>query len=138
MIIWLTLFNVSWRRKQNTIANEWLVRNFQDTTLESTEFAYDTEIDPDTKNSVKVAKKRTARIVYVLGIFISIISVICVILGQVFLEYANLKIEESKFEGEQVHSLLPLVPGIINVTMIGILGVIYKWISFKLAINENH
>ena len=28
VVIWLTIFNVSWRRKQNTIANEWLVRNF--------------------------------------------------------------------------------------------------------------
>ena len=55
VIIWLTLLNVSWRRKQNTIANEWLVRNFQDTTLESETFKFESEIDPDTLYSVKVA-----------------------------------------------------------------------------------
>ena len=38
VVIWLTLINISWRRKQNTIANEWLVRNFKDMTLESETF----------------------------------------------------------------------------------------------------
>ena len=28
IVIWLALINASWKRKQNTIANEWLVRNF--------------------------------------------------------------------------------------------------------------
>ena len=119
VIIWLTLFIVSWRRKQNTIANEWLVRNFRDTTLESKEFKYDAEIDPDTHHSVKVAKKRTARIVYVLGFFISAIFMMFVILGQVFLEYANYKLD--RVEGE-VHYFLAYIPDVVNVIIIGILG----------------
>ena len=28
VLIWVTLFHESWKRKQNRIANEWLVRNF--------------------------------------------------------------------------------------------------------------
>lgn len=34
IMIWITLFNESWKRKQNYIGNEWLVRNFQDATTE--------------------------------------------------------------------------------------------------------
>lgn len=38
LTIWVTLFHESWKRKQNYIANEWLVRNFQDVTTERPEF----------------------------------------------------------------------------------------------------
>ncbi len=34
IMIWSTLFTESWKRKQNYIANEWLVRNFKDATTE--------------------------------------------------------------------------------------------------------
>ena len=34
MMVWITLFNESWIRKENQIANEWLVRNYQDSTTE--------------------------------------------------------------------------------------------------------
>ena len=75
------------------------------------------------------------RVVYFLGILFTIVAVASVILGQIFVEYAKLEIEN--YEGD-VHFVMPLIPGIINVTIIGILGLIYKHFSFKLAIGENH
>lgn len=32
MMIWITVFHESWKRKQNYIANEWLVRGYEDVT----------------------------------------------------------------------------------------------------------
>lgn len=48
IMIWITLFTESWRRKQNYIGNEWLVRNFQDATTELNDFKHETTIDADT------------------------------------------------------------------------------------------
>jgi hypothetical protein len=48
IVIWSTLFTESWKRKQNYIANEWLVRNFKDATTERKEFKCEITIDPDT------------------------------------------------------------------------------------------
>ena len=48
MMLWVTLFNESWIRKQNSIANMWLVRDFQDATTECVDFKAETVIDPDT------------------------------------------------------------------------------------------
>ena len=38
MMIWITIFHESWIRKQNQIANEWLVRDFHDVTSQCEEF----------------------------------------------------------------------------------------------------
>ena len=70
-----------------------------------------------------------------LGLFISVLSVSCVILSQIVMEYANHEIYEQE---DKVHFILPLVPGIINVIIIGIFGQIYKRLAVKLAIGENH
>ena len=72
---------------------------------------------------------------YFLGFFISVLSVMCVILSQIAMEYANHEIYSHE---DEVHIILPLVPGIINVIIIGIFGQIYKILAYKLAIGENH
>lgn len=48
IMIWTTFFHESWKRKQNYIGNEWLVRNFEDATTERQDFQHETTIDPDT------------------------------------------------------------------------------------------
>ena len=48
IMIWITLFHESWKRKQNYIANDWLVRDFEDVTTERQDFKHETTIDPDT------------------------------------------------------------------------------------------
>lgn len=57
MMIWVTLFHESWIRKQNQIANKWLVRNFNDITTECDEFLSETMVDPDTQHKMKVSLK---------------------------------------------------------------------------------
>ena len=34
VMLWTSLLHESWKRTQNVIGNEWLVRNFQDVTTE--------------------------------------------------------------------------------------------------------
>ena len=48
MMIWVTCFNESWIRKQNSIANEWLVREYVDVASESKAFRHELSIDLDT------------------------------------------------------------------------------------------
>ena len=57
IMVWVTLFHESWKRKQNYIGNEWLVRGFQDATTERQDFKYETTIDPDSQHRHKVAIK---------------------------------------------------------------------------------
>ena len=47
IMLWITFFHESWKRKQNYIANEWLVRGFEDSTTELQEFKCEITIDPD-------------------------------------------------------------------------------------------
>ena len=46
--IWVTLLVESWKRKQNSLANNWLMRDFYDATLERTEFRATYNIDVNT------------------------------------------------------------------------------------------
>ena len=57
LMLWVTFFHESWKRKQNYIGNEWLVRNFQDATTEIQDFRCETTVDPDTQHEWKVATK---------------------------------------------------------------------------------
>ena len=57
IMIWITLFNESWKRKQNYIGNEWLVREYQDVTLERINFKHEMTVDPDTVTQWKVATR---------------------------------------------------------------------------------
>ena len=50
MVVWVTLFHESWKRKENLIGNEWLTRNFKDVTLERADFKHESTIDPDTQH----------------------------------------------------------------------------------------
>ena len=89
MMIWITLFNESWIRKQNQIANEWLVRNYQDATTECDDFQCETAVDPDTAHKWKVAKKSAYKTQMSVGLPVSIVFVILVILSQVLLQWMN-------------------------------------------------
>ena len=58
VVLWVTLFNESWKRCQCLIADEWLVRGDDlDTTNENESFKGEIDIDPDTLHERKVAKK---------------------------------------------------------------------------------
>ena len=58
IMIWITLFHESWKRKQNYIANEWLVRGFEaKSSAERIDFKHEMTVDPDIVQQWKVATK---------------------------------------------------------------------------------
>ena len=84
-MIWITLFHESWKRKQNLIGNEWLVRDFQDVTTERHNFRHESTIDPETHHQHKVATKNAYWTQLAVGLPISCLFIAMVIGGQVML-----------------------------------------------------
>ena len=85
IMIWVTFFHESWKRKQNYIGNAWLVRGFQDATTERSDFRHEITIDPDTAHQVKIASKKAFERQMLIGVPISILFMTLVISGQVAL-----------------------------------------------------
>ena len=88
-MIWATLFHESWKRKQNLIGNEWLVRNFQDVTTERSDFRFDATIDPDTRTQRKISQRRSYLVQLLVGIPVSLFFMCLVIGAQVGMQIAN-------------------------------------------------
>lgn len=93
MMIWVTFFNQSWVRRQNFIANMWLVRDFEDGTNQSETFGAEYAIDPDTGLRMKVALKSAYKTQIFVGGTTSLFFVIVVIGFQVILQKINYEIE---------------------------------------------
>ena len=89
MMLWVTAFNESWIRKQNSIGNMWLVRGFEDATTECENFKADTVIDPDTQHQIKISKKSAYKTQILLGGSVSIIFMALVIAAQSLLLKLN-------------------------------------------------
>ena len=83
IMIWVTLFHESWKRKQNAIGNEWLVRNFEDVAHERPDFLHEKTIDPDTQHQFKIAIKDSYITQLTVGIPISLFFMGLVVCGQV-------------------------------------------------------
>ena len=138
--IWVTLFHESWKRKQNTIGNEWLVRNFQDVTTERTEFRHEVTIDPDTQQQWKVSVRNSYVWQLALGLPISILFMCLVVGAQILLQYANWELGTTRDDGTKgkVPAYWRYLPGVINTVLIVIFGKTYVWLSKKLVDAENH
>jgi len=89
IMLWTTFFHESWKRKQNFIANEWLVRNFQDVTTERADFLYEAAIDPETQLQVKVAKRDAYKIQMLVGVPVSLLFMGLVIGAQALMQKIN-------------------------------------------------
>lgn len=89
MMIWVTFFNQSWIRRQNSIANMWLVRDFKDSTTQSSTFKAEYAVDPDSKHKIKVALKSAYKTQIFVGGSISLLFVSLVILSQIVLQKLN-------------------------------------------------
>ena len=97
-MIWITLFHESWKRKQNYIGNEWLVRTFKDATAERADFKCESTIDPETQHYWKVASKDAYLRQMCIGVPVSLAFMGLVVLAQVALQYANWEIG-SNYDG---------------------------------------
>ena len=142
IMIWITLFHESWKRKQNYLANEWLVRGFQDSTTERNDFKHETTIDADTQHQWKVATKDAYLMQMLVGVPVSLVFMLIVIASQCALQYANYKSGQTNDNAEEGTNTVPMwmkyTPGIINSILIIVFGKIYVWLSVKLVDNENH
>ena len=85
MMVWITIFNESWIRKQNQISNEWLVRDFHDVTTECDDFKSETTVDPVTLHKWKVAKKNAYATQLTVGLPVSMVFVVLIFGAQVLL-----------------------------------------------------
>lgn len=56
IVVWATLVTESWKRKENTLANSWLMRDFSDTTLERPKFRPQLQIDEDLRDVVRLPR----------------------------------------------------------------------------------
>lgn len=52
--LWTTFFVESWKRKQNTIGDMWMMRDFQDATTERKQFKASLSVDPETRGVWKI------------------------------------------------------------------------------------
>lgn len=83
MMIWVTLFHESWKRKQNYIANEWLMRDFEDVTQERSQFRSELTIDPDTQHHLRISKKDSYKTQLLYSVPISLCFMVLVFLSQI-------------------------------------------------------
>ena len=59
VLLWTTLFVESWKRKENKIADMWLMRDFEDPTQEREDFKAAFYIDQETKRTDKISRFNT-------------------------------------------------------------------------------
>ena len=73
MIVWSTLVTESWKRKQNTLADKWLMRDFFDATLERPKFRPFLWIDPDRQQVERKPQKSSYLRFFLLGFPVTVI-----------------------------------------------------------------
>ena len=129
MMIWITCFNESWSRKENSIANLWLVRDLKHVNIERVDWKNEETVDPDTLHTIKRATLRAYKRQLCIGLPFSLLFVSLIFAAQVMFRF----IERDMHQGQDVAWYMHYVPGITNALLILIFGSIYKRIAAKLV-----
>ena len=79
LVIWLTIFNESWKRSQNKIACMWHVRNFTDVTAECENFEGEAFLNPETSIKERTPLKSVLLRRYLQTFILVVISIGAVI-----------------------------------------------------------
>ena len=136
VILWTTYFVESWKRKESKIADSWLMRDFEDPTLEREEFKAAYFIDQETKSIDKMSRFNTYFRQVFVGIPISLFFIAAVIGTQVAMKmWQSSNVDEY---GKEIPYELKFTPSMVNVGLIFFYGFIYKIIAAKLVDWENH
>ena len=135
MMVWVTCFIESWKRKQNTIANAWLVRDVQTKATENGNFRSETMVDPDTQHKRKVALKSAYKRQLLIGIPFSVLFMAAVVAAQILLQSMNLSFNK---DAENQPFFWVYIPSVINGFLIVVFGMIYTKASYKIVMKENH
>lgn len=140
--IWITLFHESWMRKENSIGNEWLVRDYQDVTTERADYKAEVIVDPETAHQEKVTMRNAYKMQLCVGVPVSLLFMGLVVGCQVAMQYFNYNMSKDEQDDVALKNKLPsyakYLPGVVNSCLIVLFGTIYKWLARKLVILENH
>lgn len=84
MALWSTFYVESWKRKQNFLANRWLVRDYQEISFARQEFKATLNVDQDLATTQLV--KPTNLIKWLVSIPVSLIFMALIIVIYVFIQ----------------------------------------------------
>lgn len=84
MALWSTLYVESWKRKQNFLANRWLVRDYREISFARQEFKATLNVDQDLATTQLV--KPTNYIKWLVSIPVSLIFMALIIVIYVFIQ----------------------------------------------------
>jgi len=139
--LWTTLLCESWKRKESSLANKWLVRDYNSVAFERKDYKAAVTIDSDLKTVWKrVYGSDIEKAVY-LGVPISIFFAVCVIVVAVGNRYLN-----EFFVARAAHQKPPtkpstaimMIPTVVYVGGTMILGMLFKKTALWLVDSENH
>jgi hypothetical protein len=139
--LWTTLLCESWKRKESSLANKWLVRDYNSVAFERKDYKAALTIDSDLRTAWKrIYGADIGKAIY-LGIPISIffaISVIGVAVGNRYLnEYYVDKAANQKPPTKPSTSTM-MIPTVLYVGATMILAEIFKRVAMWLVVSENH
>jgi anoctamin-8 len=133
--IWCTLAVESWKRKQNKLANVWLIRDFTDSTSERSEFKATYDIDSSTKKVWKRSYTSSFLRALLIGIPITIIFMGAVLLCVI---YTRLWYENYYKDKKTIPYLASFIPSMANSVYILVFTKLYEPVAMKLVNFENH
>lgn len=135
MIVWSTLVVESWKRKQNAIADQWLMRDFRDKTLERPQFRPIIDIDPETRSIKRIANSNSYLRFIFLGLPVTLLFMAVTIYCVVHTRIAY----ESYFKNkEQIPYLASFIPSMANTIYITIFYELFKPVAGLMTDYENY
>lgn len=133
--IWCTLAVESWKRKQNKLANVWLIRDFNDSTSERSEFKAVIDIDSSTKKVWKRSFSSSFLRALLLGIPITLIFMGAVLLCVI---YTRLWYEDHYKDKKKIPYMASFIPSMANSVYILVFTKLYEPVAMRLVDFENH
>jgi hypothetical protein len=137
IIVWATLVTESWKRKENELANKWLMRDFQDTTTERKDFRPHLEVDDDLRNIVRSPRKHSYLRFLLIGLPVTIafmaLTVFCVLATKN--AYDNAYLHEPP---EKIPFIASFGVSLANTFYITFFAIVFNYVSEQLTEYEEH
>ena len=133
--LWCTLVVESWKRKQNKLANEWLIRDFSDATSERSEFKATFDIDSKTKKIWTRSHTDSFLRALFIGIPITMIFMGAVLLCVI---YTRLWYENYYKDKKTIPYMASFIPSMANSVYILVFTKLYEPVARRLVNFENH
>lgn len=131
------MFVESWKRKENMIANKWLMRDFQDATTERSEFRASIDVDRDTKSIWKVTYTTTRFRQVFVGFPVTLFFIALVIATQICMRSWYLSVTENETKTD-ISIFVKYAPAFVNASLLIIFETVFKYVAFWLSDGENH